>query len=57
METRRVIIVDPMIDKAIDNICNAALRHEGLTMVSSVNAVKCSILEEPMDFDDENECE
>jgi hypothetical protein len=44
--TRKVIIVDELIDKAISNICNAALKYEGLSMVASVNAVKCSIIEE-----------
>lgn len=46
--TRKVIIVDPLVDKAISNICNAALRYEGLSMVSYVNAVKYSIIEEPI---------
>ncbi|HEY4874118.1 MAG TPA: hypothetical protein VIH86_00970 [Puia sp.] len=47
--SRKVIIVDELIDKAISNICNAALKYEGLTMVASVNAVKCSIIEEPIE--------
>lgn len=49
MDTRKVIIVDPIIEKALDNVFNAALKHEGLPLVSSINTVRCSIIEEPMD--------
>lgn len=48
METklRKVIVVSEFIDRAITNICNAALKFEGLPMISSVNAIKESIIEE-----------
>lgn len=46
MEKRKVIVVTDLIDKAIVNICNAALKYEGLPMIISVNAIKDSIQEE-----------
>ena len=43
---RKVIVVCDLIDKAITNICNAALKFEGLPMIASVNAIKDAIKEE-----------
>lgn len=47
--TRKIIIVEPLIEKAISTICDAALKHEGLPIVSSVNAIKSAITEEQCD--------
>lgn len=46
MENRKIIIVDEVIERVLANICNAALKYEGLPMIGSVNAVKDAIKEE-----------
>lgn len=44
MSIRKVIIVDKNVDLAITNICDAALKLDGLPMITAVNAVKESIV-------------
>lgn len=46
MESRKVIVIDEVIERVLANICNAALKYEGLPMIGSVNAVKDAIKEE-----------
>lgn len=46
MSTRKIVVVDEAIDKALTNICNAALKMEGLQMLACVNAVKKAVVEE-----------
>jgi hypothetical protein len=45
---RKIIVVDEVIDKVITNICNAALKFDGLPMIVNVNAIKGSIKEEEL---------
>ena len=49
MSTRKILVVDDVIDKSLTNICNAALKMEGLQMLACVNAVKKAITDEPID--------
>ncbi len=49
MPVRKLIVIDESIDKALSNIYNAALKLEGLQMLSCVNLVKNGVLEESID--------
>ncbi len=55
METRKVIVVDEVIERALSNICNSALKFDGLSMVSSVNAVKESVKEEQINKEEKGD--
>jgi hypothetical protein len=46
MSSRKIIVVSDPLDKIISSICNAALKFEGLQMLSHVHAVKEAIVEE-----------
>lgn len=46
MAIRKVIIVDEEMDKALGNICDAALKGSGMQVVTAVNSLIESVIEE-----------
>lgn len=46
MSNKKVIVIDEEIDKALGNICDAALRGSGMQIVGAVNTLIESVVEE-----------
>lgn len=49
MHTRKLIVIDPDTDSKLGAIASAALKTSGLEMLSDVNTLINSIIEEPLE--------